>query len=245
MKVMEDLDATVDVFAAAPRTNRARSVLALCLLVPAPSIGAFGALVLFPNAPLGKMIFAASKAWLVAFPLVWSRFVEKEPLSFSPVRRGGWGVSVLSGFFLGAIVIGVYAALGGVLIDRARFIDKMTQVGLTRPYFYAGAAAYWILVNSVLEEYVWRWFCVRQCETLFTPRAAAAVSAFCFTLHHIVALSAYMSAPAIAICSFGVFVGGLIWSEMYLRCRSVWPGYVSHALVDLALFGIGARMLFF
>jgi membrane protease YdiL (CAAX protease family) len=213
-------------------------------MVPAPSVGAFCALTLFPDAPLGKAIFAASKVWLFAFPVFWLKFVEKEPVSLSPARRGGWGLGLASGLAIAALIVGGYRLLGGYLIDKRQFMDKMTAVGLARPLVYAGAAAYWILVNSVLEEYVWRWFCVRQCESLFSPRVAVAVSALCFTLHHVVALSAYMSLPANLLCSFGVFVGGLIWSAMYLRCRSVWPGYLSHALADLALFGVGAWIIF-
>jgi membrane protease YdiL (CAAX protease family) len=31
---------------------------------------------------------------------------------------------------------------------------------------------------------------------------------------------------------------------MYIKYRSIWPGYVSHALVDLCIFGLGAYIVF-
>ena len=42
----------------------------------------------------------------------------------------------------------------------------------------------------------------------------------------------------------GVFVGGAVWNWCYLRYRSIWPGYVSHAIVDAALLAIGWKLLF-
>jgi membrane protease YdiL (CAAX protease family) len=105
-------------------------------------------------------------------------------------------------------------------------------------------ALYWILVNSVLEEYVWRWFCVKQCEQLFSKRTAIVCSALFFTLHHIVAMASFFGPTVVSVCALGVFVGGAVWSTLYVKYRSIWPGYVSHAIVDLCIFGIGAAILF-
>jgi len=44
--------------------------------------------------------------------------------------------------------------------------------------------------------------------------------------------------------SVGVFLGGAIWSWLYLRYRSVWPCYLSHAIADAAIFIIGYRLIF-
>ena len=49
---------------------------------------------------------------------------------------------------------------------------------------------------------------------------------------------------AVAACSTGVFAGGVAWSCLYVRYGSVWPGYLSHAIVDVAVFGTGAALLF-
>jgi membrane protease YdiL (CAAX protease family) len=225
-------------------TPTRRPLLALALLVPAPSLGVLAGMVLFPGTALGTALFAASKVWLFAFPLLWLKFAERGPLSLSPVRQGGMRAGALSGAGIGLLIAAVYLACGTRLIHTGVFVDRMRAIGLGTWPVFAGGALYWILVNSVLEEYVWRWFVYTRCETLLRPAAAVVVSALCFTLHHFVAIRVYLPLPATLLCCAGVFAGGVIWSALYLRYRSIWPGYLSHALADLAVFAIGARLLF-
>jgi len=223
---------------------RRRAILALALLVPAPSLGTLAAMSLFPGTALGKGLFAASKLWLAAFPAVWMMLVDRERFGLSPARKGGFLMGLASGLGLGLLVVLGWLAFGQGLLDRTAFAGKMREVGLGSLPMYLGGAAYWILVNSVLEEYVWRWFVFRKCVALVGPRAAALLSALFFTLHHFIALRAYCPLPVAVAASIGVFSGGAVWSLLYARYRSVWPGYVSHAIVDLCVFGVGATMLF-
>lgn len=224
--------------------HKKRALLALLLLVPAPSLGAWCGLELFAGTPLGAAIFGLSKLWVIALPLAWRVFVERKPISWSPARQGGFGMAVASGLAIAAFIAGAYALLGGHLIDRALLVRELAEAGLTEPLRYGLGVAYWVFVNSVVEEYVWRWFCVRQCEALVTPRVAVVLSAVFFTLHHVVAMRIYLDPLPVILCSLGVFIGGLLWSWMYMRYRSIWPGWVSHAIVDVAVFGVGAFMLF-
>lgn len=69
-------------------------------------------------------------------------------------------------------------------------------------------------------------------------------SALGFTLHHIVALQVYFAWHVTAIASLGLFVGGAIWAWLYLRYSSIWPAYLSHAIVDVAVFAIGYKLIF-
>jgi membrane protease YdiL (CAAX protease family) len=216
------------------------------LLVPAPSVGVLSAMILQPGHPLSRVVFVLSKIWLFALPVVWLLVVERGRPSFSPLRRGGMLAGLLSGVVLSAGILAAYGLLGERMIPRDAFVAKLTAVGLADWRAYLAGALYWVLVNSVLEEYVWRWFCTEQFGRLMRPRAAIVASALCFTLHHALALHSYFpEAPIVtAACSAGVFVGGVTWSALYVRTRSVWPGYFSHAIVDIAVFGLGAAMLF-
>ncbi len=226
------------------RTRRRHAWLALLLLVPAPSLGVVAGMIVWPGSPPGRIGFALAKLWILALPLVWRLCVERKPVSLSPARRGGFGVGVASGLLISALIAGGYLWLGDRFLDRALFVEKLTETGLGDWRLYVAGAVYWVVVNAVLEEYVWRWFCVAQCARMWRRQVAVVVSAACFTLHHSVALSVYVPPMAVVLCSIGVFLGGLIWSAMYLRYRSIWPGYVSHAIVDVAVFGIGAWLLF-
>ena len=69
-------------------------------------------------------------------------------------------------------------------------------------------------------------------------------SALAFTIHHVFALKAQFGWSVTLIASLGIFIGGGVWSWMYARYRSIWPGYVSHAIVDVAVFAIGWMLIF-
>lgn len=224
--------------------NKKKAILALCLLVPVPSLGVIAAMMVFPDSTLGSLIFGASKLWVFALPVFWLKFVEKGTISFSPQKNGGFVMGLLSGLIISALILVAYLFLGNFLIDRQFLIKKLSEVGLSSCSVYLAGAAYWILINSVLEEYLWRWFCVKQCQVLMGSYLAAACSALFFTLHHVVAMSVYFGPMAVFLCACGVFIGGAVWSVMYIRYRSIWPGYLSHAIVDLCIFGIGAAILF-
>lgn len=227
-----------------PARLRRRAILSLAVWIPAPSLGVLFGMIWFPGQTLGIAAFLLCKIWFFGLPAAWRLLVEREPLSLSPARRGGWGLGIGSGLLLGAIVFLLGAGPGGALIDPAFFRERLTAAGLGSPAAYLAGAAYWILVNSVLEEYAWRWFCYRQFETLLRPGVAAAASAAAFALHHFLALQVYLPLPAAAIGTLGVGLGGWVWSLLYGRTRSIWPGYVSHALADVAVFWLGARILF-
>ena len=214
------------------------------LLVPAPSIGILAAMVFFPETALGKIIFIFSKVWLLAFPLLWYLWIDKGRVSFSPARKGGFGVGVFSGLLMSVVILAAYVVLGDYFLDKRVFTEKIQAVGLASVWAYVGGSLYWIGVNSVLEEYVWRWFVVKQSSQLFKPVTAVLVSALCFTLHHIIAVKIFMPWTGTLIGSLGIFIGASMWSWIYVKYQSIWPCYVSHALVDLCIFGIGAVMIF-
>lgn len=221
-----------------------KPILALLLLVPAPSIGVLAAMIVFPDSTQGRTIFTASKLWLFVFPVLWLKFVEHGRFSISPPKNGGWLAALFSGIVFGLLVIFGYLGFGSSMFDRSLFTSRLMEIGLGSWPIYAAGAAYWILVNSVLEEYVWRWFVYEKCEALVRPRLAVVLSALFFTLHHYIALQVFLTPMLALISSLGVFVGGAAWSYLYMRYRSIWPGYLSHAIVDLFVFGLGAAMLF-
>jgi membrane protease YdiL (CAAX protease family) len=225
-------------------TQRRRAILALGLLVPAPSLGTLTAMVLVPGSPIGSAIFIACKIWLFALPAVWHLWIDRKPVSLSPAKNGGFMMGAITGIAISVAIVSAYSLFGTALLDVTVLRDKVEAMGLANPVYFALGAAYWILINSVLEEYVWRWFCVTKARQLMPKSAAVLVAALFFTLHHIIALSTYFGPVGVAICSAGVFVGGALWGWMYLRYRSIWPPYLSHAIVDVAVFGIGAWVLF-
>ena len=223
---------------------RATPLLALFLLLPAPSLGVLFGMVLLPGTAMGQGIFMCSKIWILLVPSVWFFWVEKGTLQRGKTAPGGFRVGLFSGLAITAFIVLIYLLVGRPLIDPEHVHGMAEKIGLADRRRYLLGALYWLAVNSVLEEYVWRWFVVRQFERLVGARWAVVASALGFTVHHAVALQVYFTPLVTTIATVWIAVGGAWWSWMYLRYKTIWPGWLSHALVDLTIFTIGYGLIF-
>lgn len=216
----------------------------LLLLLPAPSIGVLFGMILFPGTTLGQSVFLFSKCWILLLPAFWFFGVEKGRISSGKTVPGGFRAGLLTGLAISGFVVAVYLWLAARLIDPVGIQTLAAEIRLDRPLHYIAAASYWIGINSILEEYVWRWFMVRQCRKLMRPAAAVAVSALGFSVHHVLAMQVYFSWTVTLVAGAGIFFGGALWSWMFIRYKTIWPGWLSHALVDIAVFGVGYLLIF-
>jgi membrane protease YdiL (CAAX protease family) len=225
-------------------TNSRKALLALLLLVPAQSM-ATTAFFWWSNTVAGKIIFVACKLWIVLLPVVWLKFVDRGPLSWSPPKLGGFRAGAILGLVIAAVIFAAYAiALHLGAIHPEKIADRAAQTGLNHLSVYIGSAIWWVTFNSLTEEYVWRWFVFRKFEALLGGKPGVMAAALAFTAHHVIVLVAQFDWPIALLGSLGVFIGGAAWSWLYLRYRSIWPGYVSHAIVDTAIFIIGYWLIF-
>ena len=219
------------------------ALLALLLLVPVPSLGAAVLLYWAPDA-LGKVLYGTCKVWLVALPIVWFLFIERGKFSLSPLRKGGLLSGLGTGLAIAAVILAFYALVGRRWIDAETFRSSLSEAGFDNKTFYLGAAVYVVLINAAIEEYVWRWFVFRQCERLVPGFLAVVLSAALFTIHHIVALRAYVGWDVTLVSCAGLMIGATVWSTLYWRYRSIWPGYVSHICADIAVYVVGWQVMF-
>lgn len=224
---------------------RLSALIALALLVPAPSIGVYLAMTLESTRgePLGMAAFAASKFWILVLPLVWMILVDRQRPSLSPPHKGGLIVGALLGSLIAVCIAGAYTILQD-LIDVAAMREAAVRNGIGTHGRFLALAVYWILLNSLLEEYVWRWFVFRKAEALVGGKLAVLLSALFFSAHHFFALYAQTDMRIALLGTLGVFIGGSVWSWCYLRYRSIWPGYLSHVIADVAVFSVGWWALF-
>ena len=217
-----------------PETERKSTrhpLAALCITVPAPSLGLLAYLYFTPG-PAGQSVFALSKVWLLVVPILWLKWVDREP----------WRVSRPTG--RGLVIYLAYLFVRPAWLDAAAIRSQASEAGFSRPGVFIAGALYWCLVNSLLEEYVWRWFVFCHCEQLVRAAWAAPLSAALFTVHHVFGLAAYVDWQLTLLGSLGVFTGGWVWSACFRKFRSVWPGYLSHLVVDAVIFRIGWQLLF-
>jgi membrane protease YdiL (CAAX protease family) len=223
--------------------ERRRSLAALLCVVPLPSIGVLASMYVAPG-PVGASVWLATKVLFVLAPLAWLMFVERGKPSLSPARQGGFGFGVASGGVLSLAVLAFWHFVGEVWIDGAELRRLADANGIGEHGSYLAIASYTILGNSLIEEYAWRWFVYTQFARLVPPTSAVVASAAAFTAHHTLLLNAQFGGSFALVASVGVFVAGAFWSWTYARYRSVWPGWVSHALVDTTLLAIGWHLIF-
>jgi uncharacterized protein len=221
-----------------------KALLALALLAPAQSVATI-AFFWWPDTAAGKGIIVACRLWLVLLPALWLKFVDRGAWSWSPPKHGGFRTAAALGLGIAVVIFtacAIAAHLGAVHPEK--IAASAARTGLNHPGIYLAGALYWITLNSLMEEYIWRWFVFRKFEVLLGGKPAVAAAALAFTAHHVIVLAAQFRWPIALLGSLGVCLGGAIWSWLYLRYRSVWPCYLSHAIADTAIFIIGYRLIF-
>lgn len=220
-----------------------RAALALAAIIPAPTLGILAALYFWPDTALGHIVYAVCKVWLLALPVVWLVLIERQRPRIPRLSSRGMAAGFATGIGIFICVIAAYLLFGD-WIDADAMATQIAAIGLGDSRIFLLGALYWCTVNSILEEYVWRWFVFTRCEVLM-PRAAAVIAAgMFFTLHHVIALDFYFDWRVTLLGSSGVFIGGAIWSWIYLRWRNIYAAYVSHVFADLAVFGVGWYLVF-
>ncbi len=219
------------------------ALLALILTVPAASIGVAMSLFIAPGT-IGTIVSVLCGLWLLVIPLAWSVLGDRYQLHLSQPKYQELLAGTVLGLLMFGMILGVYWLFGQQWIDAIDAKSKVQQMGLSNPAIFSIVQAYFVLINSLIEEFIWRWFVYKKCEILISGTKAIFLSALFFTLHHIIVLAAYTDWRGVILGSLAVFAAGAIWSWCYLTYRSLWASYISHAIADLALSIIAWQTLF-
>lgn len=225
--------------------SRRNSLLALVLVGIAPTVSIFASFG-SGNGLVGQLAWVTSKAWMLGLPLVWMLYVDKKPFSWSLPKQGGLAVGFGVGVLFSAVMVLAWIFIGQSRVDQDTFRATLEPFGLTVQSTYIAAAIFWTVGNSVLEEYVFRWFIVEKAEALLGEGwATVSLSAGIFVLHHFFALWFLgFAIEANLLACLGLFIGGATFSWLYMKYRSIWVPYITHALCDIVVFGVGYLLLF-
>ena len=229
--------------------QRAKAFLALALSAPIPLLGAATAMVWFPDAVLAKVAFFCAKIWVMCVPLIWLLRVEGVRPRIPRWSNRGMGLAHGSGLLIALVILGAYYGFAWRWVDFGPLHERIAEMGLDSKALYLLGALYWCTINSLLEEYFWRWFTFSRLRDVL-PRGAAMTAAavvgagLLFTVHHVLALDVYFDWRITALGSLGVFIGGVTWSALYSHTRNIYAPYISHVYADLAIFWIGWQLIF-
>jgi membrane protease YdiL (CAAX protease family) len=197
---------------------------------------------------LGQTVYAAGKAIQFALPIVWMLAVERwQPRWGRPSTAG-----LATGVVFGAIILAAIVALYHLWLKPAGFLafargpirDRLARFGVDGPGKYVLLAAFYSLIHSLLEEYYWRWFVFGRLREVMPWKAAVAVSGVAFMGHHVIVLGTYFGwlSPATWLFSAAVALGGACWAWLYHTSRSLLGPWMSHLLVDAAIFTVGYNL---
>src|SRR5262249_11228268 len=110
---------------------------------------------------------------------------------------------------------------------------------------YAVVGLFYSLVHSLLEEYYWRWFVYGRMRRYVSLAPAIVISSLGFMAHHVIVLATYFGWANGWTWLFAVAtaVGGAFWAWLYERSGSIYGPWISHLLMDAAIFGIGYDLM--
>ena len=204
---------------------------------------------------VGQAVYAVGKVLQFGFPLAWMLFYERPRLrgdipKLAPRRRAA---SAALGLAFGAAVAGAMLAgyhwwlkPAGLFAAPAVLVQaKLADFQLAAPLRYLALAVFYSLLHSAMEEYYWRWFVFRRLSWLAPLSFAIGLSSVGFMAHHAIVLFHYFGDEKwlAALFTAAIAIGGAVWAWLYHHYRSLLGPWLSHLLIDAAIFAIGYDLI--
>ena len=190
---------------------------------------------------------------LVAFWL-WRQRLKRtrtEPsLMGKPIASRWIAIGFISGLVIGCASIMVFQwvllPLGVMESAKLKAMEKLRSFGADSPAALVAIALFYAILHSGFEEFYWRGFVFRGLNEYLGVAPSVFLSSLAFMSHHVLVLAKFFGYASLMtyLLALSVAVGGAIWAYLYHRCSSLIPGWISHALVDAALFIIGYMLVF-
>ena len=220
-------------------------VIVLALVLPT-CVTLLYFVVLATAPPQIQLLGYASKVFQFALPLLWVVVLRREQ-GFWPHNGTTSGVAfgAVFGILVSVATLGLYYFVlkpygwmdGAITVIQG----KVVGFGVDRFAEYMLMAIFYSVMHSLLEEYYWRWFVFGRMRLVSSLRTAVIVSSLGFMAHHVLVLGYFFGAtnPLTYLLSISVAVGGAVWAVLYQRTDNLLGAWISHFLVDAAIFAVG------
>lgn len=208
-----------------------------------PSLFALCYFVVFSDPPQSQIFYYLSREFLIFLPLLWTVWAEKKKFPVPRFKKRGIGAGITSGLCIGITTLVLYINVFREFIPADMVKEKAESLGFSGMWFFI-FAGFLIFFNAALEEYYWRWFSFSKLRQVIKPVPAQWLSSLGFALHHVIVLVIFFGWLWGSIFGLCVGLGGAIWVHHYLKYDSIWPSFISHAIVDASIMLIGFDMIF-
>lgn len=244
---MQDAWLTCAFGLASARAAPGRWKLAVTAALTYPTLLTLMYFVLLAGFPAGiqQTAYTLGKCLQFLFPAIWViQVCGQRPYCRWPGLRGvptglAFGLAVV--LAIGAVYLGWFRASSALAGLETRVAAKVSDLGLDRTWRYVAIGIFYALAHSLLEEYYWRWFVFGQLRRYTPTGTAIAISSLGFMAHHVILLATFLGwqSPWTLLFSLAVAVGGAVWAWLYAASRSLIGPWLSHLLVDAAIFALG------
>ena len=197
------------------------------------------------RAPWPQAAYTTGKLIQFSLPLAGLWLARQLPSSLPRPAPVDIALGLTWGLAVAAAMVGLYGLwlrpaglLGEAAVAIAR---KAGNLGLKTPGVFAAAGLFYAVVHSLLEEYYWRWFVFGQLRRTLSLALAAGLSGVAFGTHHFLLVGAFFgpSSPGTWLLGSAVILGGAIWAVIYEVRGNLYACWLSHALIDAAIFAVG------
>jgi uncharacterized protein len=167
----------------------------------------------------------AASGILALWSIIWAKEDRKRLFSFRPAYII-WGLG-------SAVVLYIIFWIGGAISTR---IFSFAPIQINAIYANKAQMNLWVMAFLLLlwigpaEEIFWRGMGQRIISKYFGANIGWISGALIYAVVHLWAGNFILFMAAI--------IGGLYWGWLYKRFGTLWPGIISHALWDLAVFVI-------
>ena len=155
-------------------------------------------------------------------------------------RREGLGMGLLLGGGIFAVILLVFFLFRPFLDLDAIAAGLMGKEGIGRENFL-WVALYISIVNSLLEELLFRGLGYLELRRHAPEGFAMIFSAAAFAAYHVAILDGWFTWWVYGLCMLGLFLGGLIFNLLDRR-GSLLPSWLAHSGANLAINTVGLIM---
>ncbi|MEE2886179.1 MAG: type II CAAX endopeptidase family protein [Planctomycetota bacterium] len=231
-----------------PENSCGLGVLAFALAFPTLLTWVYFVLLADGLPSVQQLAYTVGKVVQFGLPVVWLTWILRRKIR---IRRPGPGLlhGAVFGLLAGAAIYVLYRWLllpGGSLTGPIEAIRaKVTGIGIDSQIAFAVMGIGYSVFHSFLEEYYWRWFVFAELRRRTSTGVAITVSSLGFMAHHVIVLATFFGwdSPITYLISLGVALGGAVWAVLYHRTGSLYGAWLSHCLVDAAIFFVGFEMM--
>ena len=229
---------------------RTRDFWAVGFAIVLPTLVTLAYFVLAARAPatVQQLTYAVAKVVQFLFPIAWVLAVQaRRPKLWNWNSQG-----VVFGVVFGLCIAVAMVCLYHFILRSAPFFEaavghiqaKIQGMNLANPITFTALGVFYSLVHSLLEEYYWRWFIFGQLSELTRLVPAIVISSLGFMAHHVLVIGTYFGflSPITWVFSLSVAIGGAVWAGLYHRTGSLLGPWLSHLLVDAAIFTVGYQV---